>query len=217
LSVSRSPYDILGVSKNASIDEIKSQYRRLALRFHPDKNKSKYSEADFKEITKAYEILCDPIKRESYDKESNSNNHEKKSQQTESTLQVWKRQLKTIGKEILRLIQKHAQKMQTSSSQKSQKSGIFEFLSGSSDLLKRESNYQDHFSNWLGTSNFVGENPNPRRKRKTKQRDYEEPWERAFEEDSRLANEIFGVEKPRSKKSQRNSDYGFNMEDVFDL
>ncbi|MFH1826889.1 MAG: DnaJ C-terminal domain-containing protein [bacterium] len=60
-------YDILGVSKNATSQEIKTAYRKLALKWHPDKNKSKDAEVKFKEINKAYEVLSDPKKKETYD------------------------------------------------------------------------------------------------------------------------------------------------------
>lgn len=52
-------YETLGVSKNASADEIKKAYRRLARQYHPDINKEKGAEEKFKEINAAYEILSD--------------------------------------------------------------------------------------------------------------------------------------------------------------
>ena len=60
-------YSVLGVSKNSSEAEIKSAYRKLALQWHPDRNKSTQAHEKFKEINKAYEVLGDPKKKEMYD------------------------------------------------------------------------------------------------------------------------------------------------------
>lgn len=61
-------YDVLGVERDAKLDEIKKAYRKLALKHHPDKNPGdKDSEQRFKEVTAAYEILSDPQKRAAYD------------------------------------------------------------------------------------------------------------------------------------------------------
>jgi molecular chaperone DnaJ len=62
-------YDILGVSKNATPEEIKQQFRKLALKYHPDRNKDNLKEAEekFKKINEAYEALSDPQKKKQYD------------------------------------------------------------------------------------------------------------------------------------------------------
>lgn len=60
-------YEILGVSKSASAAEIKKAYRKLALKFHPDKNKAADAEEKFKQINEAYEVLSDEKKRQTYD------------------------------------------------------------------------------------------------------------------------------------------------------
>lgn len=65
----RDYYQVLGVNKDASADDIKRAYRRLAMKYHPDKNPGNKAEAEvkFKECAEAYEVLSDPEKRKQYD------------------------------------------------------------------------------------------------------------------------------------------------------
>lgn len=63
----KDPYATLGVSQNATDIEIKSAYRKLALQYHPDKNKAAGATEKFKEVTRAYEILSNPEKRKTFD------------------------------------------------------------------------------------------------------------------------------------------------------
>jgi len=67
MSAKRDYYEVLGISKDAQINEIKSQYRKLALKFHPDRNKSSEAVEHFKEISEAYAVLSDTKKRQLYD------------------------------------------------------------------------------------------------------------------------------------------------------
>ena len=60
-------YNVLGVSKTATLKEIKKAYRKLALKYHPDRNPGKENEEKFKEVSSAYEVLSDDSKRKRYD------------------------------------------------------------------------------------------------------------------------------------------------------
>ena len=63
----RDYYEVLGVGKEADQKEIKSAYRKLALKYHPDRSQEPDAEDKFKEISEAYAVLSDPDKRKQYD------------------------------------------------------------------------------------------------------------------------------------------------------
>jgi len=67
MAAKRDYYEVLGVPKSASKEEIKDSYRKLALQYHPDRNKSPDAEEKFKEISEAYAVLSDDEKRQQYD------------------------------------------------------------------------------------------------------------------------------------------------------
>ena len=79
---SKDYYQALGVSKGASIDEIKKAFRKLAVKYHPDKNPGdKEAEEKFKEINEAYAVLSDPEKKAQYDRFGSSDFHQRYSQE----------------------------------------------------------------------------------------------------------------------------------------
>lgn len=80
-------YATLGVAPNASDDEIKKIYRSLAMRYHPDRNSAPGAEARFKAVSKAYEILSDPVKREEY---KQSVNHRIVLDAEDEAYQLWR-------------------------------------------------------------------------------------------------------------------------------
>src|SRR5215470_8286535 len=65
----RDYYEVLGVARTATLDEVKSAYRKAALKWHPDRNPENKAEAEtkFRESTEAYSVLSDPQKRQIYD------------------------------------------------------------------------------------------------------------------------------------------------------
>ncbi len=72
--VKKTYYEILEVDKKASLKDIKSAYRRLAILYHPDKNKLPEAEEMFKGIAEAYSVLSDPGKRKQYDLDNEPGN-----------------------------------------------------------------------------------------------------------------------------------------------
>jgi curved DNA-binding protein CbpA len=63
------PYEVLGVQRDASDQEIKAAYRRMAMRYHPDRNAGDAEASDrFREVTRAYEVLCNPTARAKIDR-----------------------------------------------------------------------------------------------------------------------------------------------------
>jgi curved DNA-binding protein CbpA len=99
----RGYYAILGIPEDASFQEIRKSYRKLAKKYHPDRNKSSHAEETIKKINEAFEILSDKRKRKQYDLESSnifdlkdSNNEEK-----EENLSNLKQNLQTRSPKIM--------------------------------------------------------------------------------------------------------------------
>src|SRR5688500_10102740 len=68
MAAKRDYYEVLGVAKTATDEEIKKAFRKLAFQYHPDRNRAADAEARFKEINEAYEVLSDGQKRAGYDR-----------------------------------------------------------------------------------------------------------------------------------------------------
>ena len=68
MTAKRDYYEVLGVSRDASAEEIRRAYRRLARKYHPDVNREEGAEERFKEINEAYEVLGDEERRAAYDR-----------------------------------------------------------------------------------------------------------------------------------------------------
>ena len=68
MAVKRDYYEVLGVNRDASEDDVRRAFRRLARQYHPDVNRDEGASARFKEINEAYEVLSDPQKRSAYDR-----------------------------------------------------------------------------------------------------------------------------------------------------
>ena len=67
MSSKRDYYEILGVDRSAGEEAIKKAYRKLALKYHPDKNKGAGAEEQFKKVASAYDVVSDAAKRKEYD------------------------------------------------------------------------------------------------------------------------------------------------------
>ncbi|EGC30815.1 hypothetical protein DICPUDRAFT_83269 [Dictyostelium purpureum] len=92
-------YKILEVNRDCTQDEIKKSYRKLALKYHPDKNKDPGAEEKFKQINLAYQVLGDPEKRKRYDQGGGINiNNEERSEFQMKQAQVIGELLKAISK-----------------------------------------------------------------------------------------------------------------------
>jgi molecular chaperone DnaJ len=68
MAVKRDYYDVLGVPRDASIEDIKKAFRKLAFQYHPDRNANDGAAEKFKEVNEAYEVLSDADKRAAYDR-----------------------------------------------------------------------------------------------------------------------------------------------------
>ena len=113
--MSKDYYKILGVPKNVDIEEIRKVYRKLAIKYHPDKNpENPEAESNFKDLSEAYNVLKNPIKRDTYDKDTGGLERKfehRKPFQQEGFSQPWDDMFETYPQAIKSKRQSHIQKI----------------------------------------------------------------------------------------------------------
>lgn len=104
MTTKRNYYEVLGVSREASGDEIKKAYRRLVMQHHPDRNQGNAEEAEllFKQIQSAYEVLSDTTKREQYDQQTSGRSQSKNSQSSQTAGQAYDFRFQDLDDDLLR-------------------------------------------------------------------------------------------------------------------
>lgn len=93
-------YKILGVPKNSSLDEIKSAYRKLVMKYHPDISKTKETEEMFKIVNEAYTVLSNPKLRENYDKKLKGTIENNENSNLVKIIKTIKKNINIVVKEI---------------------------------------------------------------------------------------------------------------------
>jgi len=199
-------YEILGVSKNATVNEIKTKYRILATKFHPDKTKSSLAEEMMKKINEVYEILSDPQKRKLYDenhstqtesKATNQDLGESKKTKLKKLLEIWKAQAKTIGMELGKSLSAMAQS--------AAQSQVYSRPKSHDKVRRRKQTYKPGYdyddSTEYYDDDYEYSRPKKRyrksKRRKRKQRDDSESYDY------------------RNFFDPDDSDFGFNVDEVF--
>lgn len=101
-------YEVLGVSENADISEIKKKYRKLAMKYHPDRNSGdENATKKFREVTEAYEVLGDEKKREEYDcKRKNVQSQRRNKNKNENVKDEFSQNDFTFGRIFLKVLRK---------------------------------------------------------------------------------------------------------------
>ena len=189
-------YEILGVSHNASIEEIKKKYRELSLKFHPDKTNSSLASEMMKKINEAYETLSDEQKRRNYDQgKSKTSKSHKSTSEKKSTKSVWKSQLKEMAKNLHKLWLKYLEMQRQNQARNSRRTN--------------SEYHSSHYERGYEYDDFDDDYEEPRRPRRQSKRsrvkrtkkshkgDYVDSWEESLKRDSEFVNDMFGFGKKR--------------------
>ncbi len=192
-------YDILGVSSSATFVEIKSKYRELSLKLHPDKIKTSLSDEMMKKINEAYDVLSNPEKRAQYDQNHDifeqKTTQNKQKQAPKSAKSVWISQLKEIGKGLQKLLLQYLEFQKTNHSNQKREEQSQQYKSDEYD----EPRHRGH--DYCNCHRCGCDKPHQKKKLLRKNNSFDNSWDESLQRDTKFVNDMFGF-GAKSKKEE---------------